>query len=83
MTDDNIKPIPFTPRSASDALALEIAQAFKDEIRLPLYRQLCSAHNHSLVFRAFRDTMRIPIFRVKKSRCALFIYLLKKYDQKL
>ena len=76
----NPKPIPFEPKTPSDALALEIATAFGDQAHLPLYRQICSAHNHSNVYRAFKDTLRIPIHKIKRSRRALFIYLLKKYE---
>lgn len=78
----NLKPIPFEPKTPSDALALEIARAFGDEIRLPLYRQICSAHEHSVVYRAYRTVLRTPLSKIKKSRCALLIYLLRKYDSK-
>lgn len=74
------KPISFIPQNASDGLALEIAKAFNDETRLPLYRQICSAHDHSATYRAFRIVLRMPIHKIKKSRRALLIYLLRKYD---
>jgi len=77
----NLKPIDFIPQTPADALALEIAKAFDDEIRLPLYRQICSAHEQSIVFRAYRLVLRMPSNKIKKSRRALLIYLLRKYDQ--
>jgi len=76
------QPIPFIPKTAADALALEIAQAFSDEARLPFYRQVCAAHDRSVVYRAFRETLDMPVAHIKKSRKALFIYLLRSYDQK-
>lgn len=80
MNDNN--PIPFVPKTASDALAFEIAKAFNDQVRLPLYQQICSAHDHSIVYRAYRFALRVPEYKIKKSRRALLIYLLRKYDSK-
>jgi hypothetical protein len=74
------RPIPFIPRTAVDALALEIARAFNDEVRLPFYRQVCAAHVHSLVYRAYRQALAMPEHQLKKSRRALFIYLIRQHD---
>ena len=74
------KPIPFNPQNASDSLAQEIAIAFQDETRLPLYRQICSAHTHAVVYRAYRQVLQTPLRKIKKSRLAYLIYLLRKYD---
>jgi hypothetical protein len=76
----NPKPLKFIPKTPADALALEIAKAFNDEVRLPLYRQICSAHEQSIVFRAFRIALRTPLSKIKKSRRAFLIFLLRKYD---
>lgn len=74
-----IKPIPFVPKTPKDALALEIARAFGDEIRLPYYRELCNANPYPLVYRAYRDVMAVPAYRIKKSRRALFVFILHAY----
>lgn len=74
------RPIPFIPRTAADALAVEIARAFGDEVRLPFYRQVCAAHNRSLVYRAYREALVMPEHQIKKSRRALFIYLIRHHD---
>ena len=76
------KAMKFTPKTPADALALEIAKGFNDEKRLPLYRQICSGHSQSLVYRAFKETMNLPLHKIKKSRRALFIFLIKKYENK-
>jgi hypothetical protein len=76
------KPLNFIPKTPADALALEIARSFNDEFRLPLYQQICSAHDHDIVFRAYRAVLGIPANKIKKSRRALLIYLLRKYDSK-
>lgn len=73
------KPLRFIPHSAADALALEIATAFNDEVRLPFYRQVCCANPQAIVYRAFRAAQSMPSWRIKKSRRALFTYLLHKY----
>lgn len=74
------RPIPFIPKTAADALALEIARAFSDEVRLPFYRQVCTAHSNGLVYRAYREALAMPSHQIKKSRRALFIYLIRQYD---
>ncbi len=79
---NNPNPIKFIPKTPADGLALEIAKNFKDEVHLPLYQQICSGHNQSLVYRAYRIVMRMPITKIKKSRRALLIYFVKKYDEK-
>lgn len=78
MTD--FHPMPFIPKSASDALALEIAASFRDLARLPIYREICSAHDHAFLRRILKETMKTPAYKIKKSRRALFIYLLRKYE---
>jgi hypothetical protein len=76
----NPKSLKFIPKTPADALALEIAKAFDDEVRLPLYRQICLAHEQSIVFRAYRNVLQTPLNKIKKSRRALLIYLIRKYD---
>lgn len=73
-------PLNFIPRTRQDSLALEIAQEFSDLPRLPFYRQVCSAHDNQLVYRAFRVTRSTPLSQIKKSRKALFLYLIRKYE---
>jgi len=70
----------FIPRTAADALALEIATSFGDTGRLTFYRQICAAHPHGLVYRAYREALTMPEHQIKKSRRALFIYLIRHYD---
>lgn len=76
---NDLQAIPFTPKTPKDALALEISRAFADEIRLPFYREVCSAHPYPLVYRAYRDVMAIPAHQVRKSRRALFLFILHSY----
>lgn len=71
--------IPFSPKSPCDMLALEVASALKDESRLLLYRTYCQQFNEQLIRRALAAVKQVPDDKIKKSRPALFIFLLKHY----
>lgn len=73
------RPLPFTPRSRQDELAAEVAAAFKDQRRLVLYRSLCNAYDEQSIRRALATVQAVPEERIRKSRPALFVYLLKHY----
>lgn len=73
-------PVQFNPKTRADSLALEIARDFNDEVRLPLYRQVCSNHDFQLVYRAYRATRATPFSQIRRSRKALFLYLIRKYE---
>lgn len=60
-------------------LAYEIAEAFADLDSLARYEDLVESHPEPLVRRAFREARLVPRGRVRKSRGALFTYLLKTY----
>lgn len=64
------------------ALAQEIAQAFGDTSQIDTYRRICEAHNHQVVYRAYREAVDVPLSKIKKSRSALFNYLIRKYEEK-
>ncbi|MEP0826930.1 MAG: hypothetical protein HRF51_00270 [bacterium] len=74
------QPIPFLPKSESDALALEIAKAFGDEVSLPLYRRTCLTHERTAIYKAYHEALKIPSYRLRKPRRAIFLHILKKYD---
>ncbi len=61
-----------------EELAKEIAITFKDEKNINLYQRVCHEYDESIVHRAFQDTKKVPSDRIKKSRPALFLFLLKK-----
>ncbi len=73
------RPIRFIPHSAAEALALEIASAFGDETRLPVYLRFCREYPSAIVYRAFRAAQSMPAWRITKSRPALFFYLVRTY----
>jgi|GEM_PF-4913481 len=75
------KAIPFEPKTRADTLALEIAREFADEPHLPAYRSICATHDETLVRRAFSHVKAMPENKIKKSRRALFIHIVKQNAQ--
>ena len=75
-------PLNFQPKTKSDYLALKIARAFKEEHRLPLYRAVCENFQEEGIETAFSEVMALPDNKIKKSRAALFIHLMKKYGKR-
>lgn len=65
-----------------DDLAMEIAKTFKEEHRTDLYRFIFQKHDESTIRRAFEETIKVPDSKIKKSKSALFFYLLNKYAEK-
>lgn len=66
-------------QSEPSGLAYEIAEAFDDLGNLARYENLIESYPEPLVRRAFREARLVPRGRVRKSRGALFTYLLKTY----
>jgi hypothetical protein len=75
-------PLNFQPKTKSDHMALKIARAFKEENRLPLYRACCENFEEEGIRKAFSEAMAVPDDKIKKSRSALFVYLMKKYAKR-
>lgn len=71
--------IPFSPKSPCDLLALEVASALKDDSHLLLYRTYCQRFDAQIIRRALDAAIETPDDKIKKSRAALFIFLLKQY----
>lgn len=79
--EKNPKEINFIPKTREDFLACEIAEAFEDRKLLPLLTFYCRKYPEGLIRRALSETKQIPKEKIKKSRIALFIHLLHKYDK--
>jgi hypothetical protein len=62
-----------------DPLARHIAQTFHDLDCLRSYIVCCGKYSPAIVQRAFKDAQSVPQARIKKSRAALFFYLVKHY----
>ena len=68
--------------TSKDELAMDIAKTFKEEHRTDLYRYIFQKHDESTIRRAFEETIKVPDSKIKKSKSALFFYLLNKYAEK-
>jgi hypothetical protein len=71
--------VPFVPRNEREELALEVARALHEEHRLPIYLELCKTHSIEAIRRSLEEVKRVPESKIRKSKAALFTYLLKKY----
>jgi hypothetical protein len=60
-------------------LAFMIADAFNDLSQIKLYVTYCKKHPLAVIHRAFSEAKGYPEARIKKSRAAIFFYLLKTY----
>lgn len=62
-----------------DPFARQIAETFGDLDRLRSYDICCRKYPLALIQRAFRDALNVPEAQIKKSRAAIFFYLVKRY----
>jgi hypothetical protein len=63
-------------------LANQIAHTLKEPDKIDMFQDLVKKHNASLIRRALREASAIPNSRIKKSRAALFYFLINKYASK-
>ena len=65
-----------------DELATEIARSLQEEHRIELYRYIFQKHDESTIRKAFEEVTKVPDSKIKKSKSALFFFLLNKYAEK-
>lgn len=71
----------FRPRTEREELALRIAEALNDRKGLGLYLSYCRKYSRPVIWKAFATAKEIPPDKIRKTRGALFTYLVKKYAQ--
>lgn len=69
----------FIPKTKQESLALEIAKEFREVEHLPLYLFFCNKYPEAVIRRAYGEAKETKEENIKKSRGALFIYLVQKY----
>jgi ribosome maturation protein Sdo1 len=69
----------WKPKTKRDHIALMIAKAFDDLHQIKLYTNYCKKYSLTTVYRAFSEAKSFPEERIKKSRKAIFFYLVKRY----
>src|ERR1039458_3875493 len=62
-------------------LAREFAEGLNDKKSLRFYFSMALDHSERYLRDIYRKTMDTPEHKIKKSRGALFSYLVKKYEQ--
>ncbi|MCK5125204.1 MAG: hypothetical protein KAR42_03015 [candidate division Zixibacteria bacterium] len=65
-----------------DELANKIAKSLQEEHRTELYRHMFQKQDESIIRRAFDEVSKVPVSKIKKSKSALFFFLLNKYAEK-
>jgi tartrate dehydratase beta subunit/fumarate hydratase class I family protein len=68
-----------SPLTKQAYFASLIAAEFGDGERVQQYRNLCKKHGLTVVLRAFGEARSVPARQIKKSRLALFHYLVNQY----
>lgn len=69
------------PTKTKGVLAEEIAKAFKEEERTQLFEHIFEKYDAGLIQGAFDEVKQVPAEKIRKSRSALFFYLLDKYGE--
>jgi hypothetical protein len=68
------------PKTQRELLAFDIANALGDADHLGLYLTYCKKYAVHILERAYGEARSIPAERIKKTRAALFFYLVKRYS---
>lgn len=68
-----------TVKTKREYLAYMIAETFNDVDQIKLYTNYCKKYPLMLIQRAFAEAKSFPEERIKKSRAAIFFYLIKTY----
>ena len=71
----------FKPKTRKELLAVDLARELNDEKSFPLYLYYAKKYPESVIRRVLGEVKETPPERIKKSRAALFNYLIKKYAQ--
>ncbi len=69
-------------QSSKDDLAMAIAKAFQEESRIDLYRHVFQKHDVPTIRKTFEKVNKVPVGKIKKSKSALFFFLLNKNAEK-
>jgi len=75
-------PKAFKPESREELLASDLAEGLNDQKNLPLYIYYAKKYPESFLRRILGVVKEIPDDKIKKSRGALFSYLIKKHAEK-
>ena len=69
------------PKKIASALGSYIATILKDEENIDFYQNLALEYPRDVIRRALADVEKVPDSRIKRSKGALFTYLVRKYGK--
>jgi len=69
----------FRPKNRKETLALEIAESLNDRKNLGLYLSYIKRYPEAVIWKAYGEVKEKPFGKIKKSKGALFTYLVQKY----
>jgi len=69
----------LTPAIQTESLALELADTLNDHKHLSLYLSLTRRYPESALRSVLSQVLAVPENKIRKSRAALFIYLIQAY----
>ena len=72
----------FRPKTRQELLALDLADGLNDRKGLPVYLSYARKYPESLLRKILGEVKEIPPGKIRKSRPALFDYLIKQYAKK-
>ena len=70
----------FMTQSKNEMLAQELADTLSDQDALPFYRDLVLQYSESFLRGKLKRVMSIPAAQIRKTRGALFTYLIKQHE---
>jgi len=65
--------------NANLELARQIAEEFGEPEETALFLTLLKRHSEALIRRAYEETQKVPAHKVRKSRAAIFLFLVGKF----
>lgn len=71
----------FQPKNRRDYLAYTIAKTFNEIDQIKQYINCCKRYSSQVIHRAFSEAKATDQSSIKRSRAALFFYLVKLYGE--
>ena len=72
----------FKPKTREELIASDLAKGLNDRKSLPFYLSVVRQYPEQILRKLLGDVREIPSEKIKKSRAALFNYLLQQYAKR-
>lgn len=64
-----------------ELLAMDLAEGLNDRANLGFYISVCRKYPEDFLRKIYAEVKEVPLSKIKKSKGALFNYLIQKYDK--